>query len=319
MAQHFLPAANAFRKEHVALFDFAFPAIAATWNLRWQVQGYLAVKPEASATELSHRFVFGSGYNFRNLRPVFTDQSWERQQDQFARFVLTNLIALYEGYLEQVGVLFGQPSGTMAMLQFPSSDVTSRAKPGISEGLKILTQDVSSRMDQTFAAALRSSRRYSFAHLDDMLVVYRYFKEVRNAFVHANGMPEEYMARAYEDLAMIGEMGLGHEFAKELEPIVPGQPVRVSFASVTTFSEVLLRIVSTIDAELAKTRRAEEHFILLWENRHGRRYLVEPLVRDPAKVVGKVGNLVVALGLPKPANVAPILSLLTSAGLYSDQ
>jgi len=38
-------------------FNFAAPAQAALWNLRWQVLGYRQARPKAKTDELEARFV----------------------------------------------------------------------------------------------------------------------------------------------------------------------------------------------------------------------------------------------------------------------
>jgi hypothetical protein len=57
----FFPATREALAQMTALFDFVWPTAAALWNLRWQVQGFVAEVPTATVDELRKRFLFGSG------------------------------------------------------------------------------------------------------------------------------------------------------------------------------------------------------------------------------------------------------------------
>jgi hypothetical protein len=71
-----------------AIFDFISPALAALWNLRWQVRGYIDTNPHASPDTLEKRFVLGSGVHGANLRRACVNITWEQQQEEMATVVL---------------------------------------------------------------------------------------------------------------------------------------------------------------------------------------------------------------------------------------
>ncbi|TKG60253.1 hypothetical protein FCN18_35815 [Prauserella endophytica] len=48
-----------FADRNSKLFDFTHTASAALWNLRWQVQGYVTVSPEATKQRGPHRIRCG--------------------------------------------------------------------------------------------------------------------------------------------------------------------------------------------------------------------------------------------------------------------
>ena len=81
------------------LFDFVWPTAVALWNLRWQVQGFAGTKTHVTKAELHGRFVLGSGVHSANIARACLDTTWEEHQGQFAKFLLIDLFALYEGWL----------------------------------------------------------------------------------------------------------------------------------------------------------------------------------------------------------------------------
>lgn len=127
------------------LFSFVWPTAAAMWNLRWQVNGYLAVRPDASNQELAGRFVAGSQIHGSDLRRTCVETTWTDQQRQFAKFILLDLCALYESWAAAIA---SRAAGTPAkrateQLQFASDHV----KGGVLEAIATLTAQKSTVME----------------------------------------------------------------------------------------------------------------------------------------------------------------------------
>ena len=119
MARPFFSVTEAFRAQHIALYDFVHGTAAAIWNTRWQVRGYLDAVPGATAADLEARFARGSGVYRVNVKRTFADQSYEEQREELARVTLVNTIALYEGWLATITALF-PGNKWIDELQFPS-------------------------------------------------------------------------------------------------------------------------------------------------------------------------------------------------------
>ena len=298
------------------LYDFALPAAAAMWNLRWQVRGYIDAKPDVSATELSDRFVFGSGFSYRNLREPVERTTWATQQDQFARFLLTNLFSLFEGYVAELEMVFQSP-GLAKALQFPSSGITSRRADGVGEVLGQLTSRKSATMATSFTSALEHQSRFKGSELDTLMVMYRYFKEVRNAFAHRNGTAEDYMEEAYKAAALLPSWPLSPDLRSAIPAIVGGDRVSISWRNMQSFSEMLLVIVTTIDAKLSATPTAESIFLDLWKSNYGDRFIKVNLPSDETRRGRRLQNLTVALGLPRPNAPERLFALLRRHRLAS--
>jgi hypothetical protein len=84
-------------KQVTELFDFVWPTATALWNLRWQVAGFVSVRSDATSEELAKRFTEGSGIHGANIKKACLEMNWDQQQSQFAKFLLTDLFAIYEG------------------------------------------------------------------------------------------------------------------------------------------------------------------------------------------------------------------------------
>jgi hypothetical protein len=96
--------------------------LAALWNLRWQVRGYIDTIPHASPDTLEKRFVLGSGVHGANLRRACVDITWEQQQEEMAAVVLVNVLAIYDDYANQIASIAKKSKEQIAkQLRFPTS------------------------------------------------------------------------------------------------------------------------------------------------------------------------------------------------------
>ncbi|MCA9177537.1 MAG: hypothetical protein KDB14_23790, partial [Planctomycetales bacterium] len=178
-----------FASDYTALYDFVHGATAALWNTRWQVLGFLAVMPSASVADLQARFVTGSGVHGVNVRRAFADWSWEQHQEELAKLTLANTTSLYEGWLERMSQHF-PGLNKKSRIQFPSrSSKHGSGSPGVREMLGVAKKRSSSSatIQRAFTSRLETQSDYRLVELDELMVVYRYFKELRNCFVHNGG------------------------------------------------------------------------------------------------------------------------------------
>jgi hypothetical protein len=93
----FLESSRDSTQQLTQLFDFVWPTSAAIWNLQWQAQGYLTHVPQATDDDLRDKFVTGSGIRGANIRRITTAGAGDAIQQWFARLLLSETCALFEG------------------------------------------------------------------------------------------------------------------------------------------------------------------------------------------------------------------------------
>ena len=252
-------ATKEFRAGHRTLYDFVHGATAALWNTRWHVAGYLTAVPNASRDDLQSRFVSGSGIHGVNVKGTFVDQSWPEQTERLAQIVLTNSVALYEAWAEDIVKPFG-PNKLAKELQFPSKGHLGRKTRGVRDALGDMTKHKSTSMDAEFAPILRKQRTFHEPMLDELLTVYRYFKELRNSLLHGGGLASASLVKAHASLQGLSAASIGmKEFPKHHAPTV-GARTPISLRGVIGFGGVVYSIVTTVDAVLASTSQGEAVF-----------------------------------------------------------
>ena len=79
MPKYFFTATASAHAQITGLFNFVWPTAAAMWNLRWQVNGYLQVVPDATVEQLRARFTEGADINGANFRRACVEHTWDQQ------------------------------------------------------------------------------------------------------------------------------------------------------------------------------------------------------------------------------------------------
>lgn len=296
------------------LFDFVTPTAAALWNLRWQVVGFCSHHAATSVQILNDRFVSGSGLHGANLKRACIDTTWEVQQQQFAKFLLISLFSIYEGWLDdvlQVVAPAGRRKELSKRCQFPDS--SARGGNGIMAAITEIKQSSSPMLVGAFYSELRKQRKNSLSSIDDLLTCYRAFKECRNSFAHQNGLATQTAVDSYQAYVALTASSLGVPEKPVLPPVLLNDQITFSLRGVIGFSDIILRIIATLDAEFSCSGMAEREFRDLWIERHtvdGK--IPRLLLRSSGKNrrENQLARKVRKLGLPLPNQTAQIDAFL---------
>jgi hypothetical protein len=306
--QLFFRESRDFTARNQQLFDFIHTSSVALWNLRWQVQGFVGARPDASEKELSGRFASGTSIRANNLKGTIIDTSWEDQLDQFAQVVSVNLIAMYEGWAEELMSKFNQPN-LARRVQWPSNGKYGNVRDGVSEAInQARSGGVSTEMMKAFYPVYSANRKYSLTHLDPLLALYRYHKEIRNSMMHRGGIADTVAESAWRQASMLTRSDVGLESSPNLSPITVGQVVKMNIDQAIQLSDVLLRIVATIDAELCFTNYAEKTFVDGWKKNQRLRDIRE-VPGDPLKKERALASHSRKAGFVTPADTEAIYTI----------
>ena len=274
------------------LYDFVWPTAAAMWNLRWQVSGYLQIVPDATKDQLDARFTEGAQLHGVNIRRACVDHSWEEQMEAFARVVLINTFAIYEGWVEEV--LHALGANTVAnrkALQFPGPN---GANPLIAH----LTSSESVALRTCVYPSLCNGRYYALHFLEAMLKCYRYFKELRNRLMHGGGIADEKLMSAYAAFEPVANpQALGVAQVPAYEVPVLGSRTRLLLRGAVGFTHIVFKIMATVDAELSRTLASEASFVAKWRALYAN---PERLVDEPRKRDNRINWMMHNAGFPRP-------------------
>lgn len=240
--------------EITKLFDFVWPTAVALWNLRWQVHGFLAIVPNASYQDIASRFVVGSDIHGADIRAMTNRMTWDEQKSRFAEFVLTNIFAIYEGWAR----------GIVARTQISDTSDRDLYRIGNSNtsGLSFFMTRVctvpSSVMQKHFQPHFLSHKKVFRDKINEMLICYKYFKEIRNCQIHNGGVADQKAVDAYNAFVPIcSPSSLRTKGVIEHYSVTLGDEIKLSLRGVVGFSDIVLRLMVTIDAQISGSESAE--------------------------------------------------------------
>ena len=296
--------------EITRLFDFVWPTAVALWNLRWQVSGFLTAVPNASYDEVASRFVVGSDVHGADIRAMSLNTTWEDQKARFAEFVLTNIFAVYESWSRRL-LKSTQVTGM-------SDRDLYRVGDNVQTGLQVFIRRVvaapSPVMQSAFQPSFMAHRKVHEPQLNDMLKCYRYFKELRNCQIHNGGVADRKAFDAFQAFEPVSSAAsLKTKGAIEHFPVIIGDKTIVSLRGVVGFSDIVLRMMITVDALLAGSEAAERS--ALDKVRKVTLGRVRTLNSDRNRAALQITAICRKASLPAPAIVDDVRVLLLRHGL----
>ncbi len=323
MKHLFFSASNDVVKQITDLYDFVWPTASAIWNLRWQVKGFVneVGVDNVNDQKLLDRFDWGSGIHGVNLRRSCLEKTWPEQQEQFAKFLLINLCALYEGWIDSIQTSLGFSDDLSKQLQVPAWLDRKNGRPrGVLNAITEITVNKSPLVQTTFYPTLISHKKNSLANLNYLLICFRYFKECRNSLIHRGGLANQLTQDKYSEFTAIASpINLNVQEVPEHFPVISGTLVKVSLRGVVGLGDIIIKIIATLDAELACCAQSEQELISRfteWANHKGKGTV--SLKKDSAARCNQIRRLINNLGFPEPVKTEEVETLLLQEQIFQE-
>lgn len=153
-------------------------------------------------------------------------------------------------------------------------------------------------MTTTYFDVYKTSSQLDFNKLENYILLYRFFKETRNCYMHRNFTASQAIMDAYA--AYLPKATLNDLDTAEVPVIVPpilGQPVRINIRGVIGFSQFVRRILIISDTYLIMTTAAEDEFI----SKKPTAWISQTLSGNATRAKGQITKYSNKVGLLKPA------------------
>ena len=296
------------------MFDFAWPMVAGMWNLRWQVNGYMDANPNSTGDELSERFSKGSGGDRANLERACRDFTWDEQKEQFATFLLVNSFAFYEAWIFNI----------LKELEYESNKAKDLGiliqKWNKNEGawevhnvIKEITKERSSIMSDLFYYHYSSRKKNMLDILDNLMICYKCFKEIRNCIMHRASIADKLLIDSYDKYNSLNKSDLKAKEIPYVNKPILGDNIKVDLRGVVGFYDIILKLAATIDAELSVSKKAETIVIIKGKKANSRFSLKAGGGRRDSQIRGFFGRI----HMPKPADYSKAEVFLRENSLVS--
>jgi hypothetical protein len=314
MKTYIFDCSEALRNQAEDLQNFTWPTLAALYHFHNAVSQSVA---QGTAVSTLKKELFDS-VGVQQKRTGFNTSFIKFSREELARRLATHhlfdLIGLYEAWTEAIAERFAthgiQMPGVKEGLQQPTAINTAS---GVGAVLMAFRQGRSQYMETVIYPVAQRHSKYSLAQLDNLLITYRAFKELRNAIIHLGGIADqrrENASRRFESLTA-GDLRLARK--PDLPPMRSGLPVLMTIAGVGGLTEVILRIVTTVDVELAVTVSGEEELWQRWARSYGDRPIL--WIPDSARMAGRMRNYAQHAHIPVPDDPLALIPWVQARGI----
>lgn len=206
------------------------------------------------------------------------------QQENLAWLLLSNTIPIYEYWWKSLSKEVGFNIMSESGMEFPTN-LSDPRKKGILQELNDLTSNSSSLFEDVFYPVYSSKRNHckDLTELNNSMYCYRLFKEIRNCHMHSGGIVSDaskdpitnlpWITVAYNEYLNNIVIPSSTSTILNIEelPALPsdfsantGDKLHISLRGVVGFSNIMRRIMLTVDAELIKAKITEQYISNRW-------------------------------------------------------
>lgn len=244
-----------------SLCDLIHPLTVAMWNTRSQVIGTYSVNPNVTPHQMASKYGLGSGIHGVNYKRAFVETSWDVHQENIAWLMLNSIIPIYESWITSLhDQVFTDTNGNIS-LSAMKNPITSKGG-GIVAEINRLTATESQVIKNAYYAEYSAKRHRCFPKLNNLLICFRYFKQMRNCYMHNNSVANSDLIDRYNEFSSIilpAELNMS-EIPEHYAPVL-GQRIKLSLRGVIGFSQIIIQIMVTADAELLRSEYAEKELV----------------------------------------------------------
>ena len=196
-----------------------------------------------------------------NYRKVFVEDTWEKQEEDLAWILLNSLLAIYEGWASEIFSIF---EGADFSKEISFTQKLESADLSTKFGSYFITPTLQSTLiDTAMQNKYIVENNLDIGKLDKYMLMYRYFKELRNCYMHHNGKATDRVVNAYDEYkkAVTCKNDIDAEELPEIVEPKLGDKVKITIRGVIGFSQFLRRIIIISDIMLMTSKYAEQELI----------------------------------------------------------
>ena len=280
------------------LFDSVWPTAVGLWNLRCHVNGLKKEFPSISETELASKFTLGSGIHGVNYKRAFVEKTWEQQQADFAWIILNSAFPIYEGWLE-----------SLKKTIFPNMNLSSmQSVTDLKNEVTRLTANRSVTMGNSFYPVYLTKKDRYYPKIEALMYCFRLFKNARNCYMHNGSIADSRLINSYNNYTSCAPdlTQCTSEIPEFYQPTL-GNNIQITLRGVVGFSDILRKIMISLDTELMCAVEAENEFISRYKAKHT---TLRTLKSDPNAAKRQVIQYVKQCGYVTPVAVEDLITFL---------
>lgn len=232
-----------------SLYDFIWPTSVALWHFRAIINGY----NEATCGNLEIFNNFKTPESLINraaLKSAFVDRDFDYLLNNFAQILLEKICSIYDGWCKDVleKIDFSSETKKIQLIKLMyHPDKYQKLIPSITDRSYFIYKYIYKN--------IKNDKRNSLSNIKDLLVCFKYFKECRNCITHNNGIANDRLIDwqlKYNNIPWVASKEKPAIFVCGL-----GDKIELNLRGIVGFSDVVLKIASTLDAEYSCNKNCE--------------------------------------------------------------
>lgn len=250
-------------QEITKVFDMAWALEAGLWNLRIVVQKYYLNHPDATNEEVTEALVQGLRIHGLNPKRIATELNWEYEEQYIAKLLLINATAIFDTWVDEfVEATISQKVLRKKFRPKQLYTLGDKIKADLKSGKFSTYENKLSLEEKTsLYGCFRYTAHKQDTYLNNLRLVYKYFKSCRNCCVHGSTNFTFATERDYNAIKLLTADACGIKEFPKIESTVEGAPFKLYLRGVVGFYDILIRIINHYDL-LAADHIAVENELL---------------------------------------------------------
>ena len=238
--------------------NFTWASYAGLREMWWQVKGFTHCFPEMNNKILKEKFLTGLEIpGGIDLESVCLSQEWDAHVHRFSKSLIFEACTMYEAWAEKICdyVLPGDEKARKS-LQFP----TTNGSDGYMKVVNKVNLNASGFIKNNFFGIVSSNKMSRWVRINDFLIMYRYFKELRNSFIHGSGNVNQEIIDCYSEVeSMHNARGQLTKFPINLSRPTIDSKIIIPIRDSVIFYSYIKYIIITFDAALCVSLSSENY------------------------------------------------------------
>lgn len=301
------------------MFSFIWSSYAGLRELWWQVRGFKQEFPHLHIKDIEKKFLSGLPLpGGIDLKHMCLDSEWTKHEAEFSKWIVFEGCTLYEGWVEKVcsDVFSVDVDKQVKRLQFPEHLNNNGNRDGYIIAINKANENTSTLMLNEFFPTLKASKCNCWGDIDKYLTFYRFFKEVRNAFIHSEGLVSKKILDLHVEVVKIQNNNpslFKHKF--KLPTPILNSKIALDIQDCILFTRIIKKIICTFDAALSVSSSGELLLQKRLENLISNNSKWTNLPSDKTKLIQRVHRMLSASRIPEPVNLSNVMTWMKYKGL----
>jgi len=238
--------------------NFTWASYAGLREMWWQVKGFKHCFPNINNKILKEKFLTGLDIpGGIDLEAVCLSQEWDEHVHHFSKSLIFEACTMYEAWAEKICeyVLPGDEKARKS-LQFPTTN-------GINGYMRVISKvnmNASDFIKNNFFGTVSTNKMNRWGRINDFLIMYRYFKEIRNSFIHGSGNVNQEIIDCYSEVnSILNLRGQLTKFPINLSQPILDSKIEISIRDSVIFYSYIKYIIITFDAALCISKSSEDY------------------------------------------------------------